>query len=183
MQIFSIFTATPRTPQGILKSREDRNENSKRVIFNLVDSEEDEDPLQRTNKSPRISGTLKLQNKTIAMKPTIRASPKIVVPETPKAKNGRNYKSPEIPGKRIKRTESEERVGINDEMDKFKVLFPDEECQMKAKQLKDKAGAKKTPFKSKIKKVVPRTKKTHAKEKMDLSWFDSDSAFGFGVEE
>ena len=179
---YQIYTAIARTPQGILKSREERPDKSKRVIFSLDNSEDEEDPLERKKKSPKVFGTVRLPNKIIPVKPTVRASPKLFAPTTPKANNGDRYKISEVPGKRAKRAESEEHAATG-EMDKFKMLFPDQEDEKKAKQVKDKTAAKKTPFKSKIKKVVPRGKKTSTKEKVDLSWFDSDSVFGFGMEE
>lgn len=175
-----IFAAINRTPQGILKSREDRADKGKRVIFNLDDSDDDENPLERKSKSPKVFATAaKAPSRVIQVKPTVRASPKLVAFETEKTRD----KVSGIPGKRVKRIENEECLGAIEEIEKFKMLFPAEQHQMNPKQIKDKQGSKKTPFKSKIKKVIPRAKKTNAKEKMDLSWFDSDSAFGFGTEE
>ena len=150
------------------------------MVFSLDDSEEEEDPLQRKKKSPAVLETPKLPNKIISVKPTVRASPKLTIPTTPKGKNSDKYKAFEVPGKRAKRAEKDEHIA--DEIEQFKRLYPDQD-ELKATQQKNKTSVKKTPFKNKIKKVVPRTKKRSTEEKVDLMWFDSDSVFGFGIEE
>ena len=171
----------PSTPHGILKYGEEQSVKAKHVIFSLDDSEDEEDPLQRKKISPQVLRTLKSPNRIIPVKPTVRASPKLTVPTTPKGNKGEKYKVLEIPGKRAKRTEKEEQT--TNEMEQFKKLYPDQEDELTAKKLKDKRGGKKTPFKNKIKKVMPRARKHSTEEKMDLMWFDSDSVFGFGIEE
>ena len=113
----------------------------------------------------------------ISVRPTIRASPKIAVPKEAKSSTSKNDENPE---KRMRRADDD---ASTKEIDKFKILFPGHEADKKPTTSKEKAAGKKIPFKSKVKKVIPRSKKSAAPEKMDFSWFDSDAAFGFGTEE
>ena len=168
------------TPHGILKSGGERQDKAKHVIFSLDDSGDEENPLQQ--KRPReVYSALKLPNKIIPVKPTMRASPKLTIGTKCKAQKDEKHKVLENPGKRAKCQEKEEQTA--NEIEKFRRLYPNQEDDLKANNIKDKNGAKKTPFKNKIKKVMPRAKHQSSKEKMDLMWFDSDSVFGFGIEE
>ncbi|XP_065055151.1 myosin-9-like [Rhopilema esculentum] len=180
-------STTPRaslqTPQSILRYGDDRPGKSKRVAFNFNDDEssDEEDPLNKRQRVPNTSATSKLPSKIISVKPTVRESPKLVVPPTPKGTRtekvyNRGHSDKKSPG-----LDKAKKVRNSEEIDQFNKLFP-KQTGVEEKGRKSEEKSKKPAFKSKIKKVVPRTKKSST-EKMDLSWFDADSAFGFGSEE
>ena len=138
---------------------------------------DEESPFCKRKKSPSIAATLKPKSNVISVRPTVRASPKIAVPKEATSSASKHGANPE---KRMKRADDGASMK---EIDKFKMLFPGHEDEKKPATSKEKATGKKTPFKSKVKKVIPRSKKSAALETMDFSWFDSDAAFGFGTEE
>ena len=153
----------------------------KRVAFNFSDDDEDmpdnEATLPRWKKSPCIVSEQKKPTGVTSGRATVRASPSLSAAKSPVIR-----KAPpanvEAPRKGPKQAEVMlEKVN---EKEKFQKLFPSQ-IEVEKKQDSRKA-IKKTPFKSRVKKVIPKSKMDAKKEGMDFSWFDSESAFGFGGE-
>lgn len=157
----------------------------KHVAFQVIDDQEesdDEDVLVRRKQSPCVASTIKMQAKVNSVRPTIRDSPKLSTPTLPATKPREALKVLN-PGKRLKRTEPQNTGLKSTELDKFQKLFPQLEEKKKADSPKIKEMAKKSPFKSRVKKLTPRGKSGPKNAKMDLSWFDTDSTFGFGLDD
>ncbi|XP_015760690.1 PREDICTED: uncharacterized protein LOC107339871 [Acropora digitifera] len=205
----AVVPETPKLPRGILKQNE-ANHKKRRVVF--AGSTEARSPTSKANEESAYNVTKtgqkvpnldekgdgdKQNKKGIPARSNVRFSPK---PSPWKSEPSRGTKSPlteiqklkQIPrGKPIaqhKQKKMKVQIEDSDELTMFKELFPD----MKSPEsLYDKSPGKtrlqsseqtmKPPFKSKITKVRPLSRKKENHE--SISWFDSDSLFGFDMDD
>eukprot|EP00794_Sanderia_malayensis_P014294 gene14294-15781_t len=178
----STLTAPARTPQGILRMSDEKPARSKHVAFSdLTDgSDNEEDVLMKTKKSPKLvyRGNKPTSNVN-SVRPIVKASPTLSL-SAEKAKQA-TAAVIQSPGKRLKRDLPRQAVKPT-EKEKFNKLFPNYEDKKKEAIARSPGiMAKKSPFKSKVKKIVPRA--STKKKEESLSWFESDAAFSFGIEE
>ncbi|XP_068711308.1 synaptonemal complex protein 1-like [Montipora foliosa] len=205
-QVSAVVPETPKQPRGILKQN-DSSQKKRRVAFagsgephssSSEDNEEGVSNLTKVgNKEPHvdIKGCNEKGDGKSTPRVNVRFSPK---PSHWRGEHSRESKSPfteiqklkQIPRGRPIAQQNQKKLKIqseeSEELTKFKELFPD----MKSPDsLYDKSPERargvhqtmKPPFKSKITKIRPLSRRKEKQE--SISWFDSDSLFGFDVDE